>query len=255
MLPSDELQRIANLKRLSIVNGEKDYLQEAILFSLYSKIKTELVFKGGTCLYKVYKLNRFSEDLDFTYTERKDIKKIIKIIPKDLALLNIKAKIKEIKEFKNEINVRLLLNGPLYKGSKQTQCFIPLNISIKEKVVLEPKKMNIMPYYTEIPNFDVFVMQEKELLSEKIRAIYTRDKPRDIYDLWFLLIIRKTNIDFRLINQKLKLYNLIFDKKTFQKALKRKQNLWKSDLQYLVIGEAPDFKQVQKEIFDKIKSK
>src|SRR3989344_500238 len=143
MLAYNELENIARLKRLSLTNAEKDYLQDVMLFSLYSNVGKELVFKGGTALYKTYKLNRFSEDLDFTLNHKIDIEKINGKVISDLMLLNIKGKIKESKEFSGEINVRFLLNGPLYRGSKETQCFIPLNISKREHTVLEPKKESV----------------------------------------------------------------------------------------------------------------
>src|SRR3989344_5363648 len=165
MLSYEELENIARLKKLSLINTEKDYLQDVVLFIIYSNLGKELIFKGGTCLYKIYKLNRFSEDLDFTLTKRFDIKKLSNKVISDLNLLDIKGKIKEIKVYKNELNVRFLLNGPIYKGNKETQCFIPLNISLKEKVLLKPKKEFIIPMYKELPSFELFAMQEKEILA------------------------------------------------------------------------------------------
>ncbi len=44
---------------------EKDYFQDLLLYQLY-KQTNQLVFKGGTALYKFYQLPRFSEDLDFS---------------------------------------------------------------------------------------------------------------------------------------------------------------------------------------------
>ena len=247
MLNYDELENIARLKRLSLINAEKDYLQDLILFSIYSFLGKELVFKGGTCLFKIYKLNRFSEDLDFTLTSKIDIKKLTKKVIADLLLLNIKGRIKEIKEYKNEINIRLLLNGPLYKGSKETQCFIPLNISMKEQLLLEPKKENIISLYKEIPNFELFAMQEKEILAEKVRAIFTRMKPRDVYDLWFLL---RKDIDFdsQLINRKLALYNIKFNLREFINRIEKMKGLWQIDLKNLIIGEFKEFNQIKKEL-------
>jgi len=247
MLNYDELENIARLKRLSLINAEKDYLQDLILFSIYSFLGKELVFKGGTCLFKIYKLNRFSEDLDFTLTSKIDIKKLTKKVIADLLLLNIKGRIKEIKEYKNEINIRLLLNGPLYKGSKETQCFIPLNISMKEQLLLEPKKENIISLYKEIPNFELFAMQEKEILAEKVRAIFTRMKPRDVYDLWFLL---RKDIDFdsQLINRKLALYNIKFNLREFINRIEKMKGLWQIDLKNLIIGEFKEFNKIKKEL-------
>ncbi|MDP3027125.1 MAG: nucleotidyl transferase AbiEii/AbiGii toxin family protein [Nanoarchaeota archaeon] len=251
MLGYEELEDIARLKRLSLVNAEKDYLQELVLFSIYSNAGKELVFKGGTALYKIYKLNRFSEDLDFTLTKKLDIEKLANKIISDLMLLNIKVSIKEIKEYRNEINVRLLLKGPLYKGSKERQCFIPLNISKREQT-LEPKKESLISLYKEIPNFDIFIMSEQEILAEKIRAIFTRQKPRDIYDLWFLLIKKNIIPDINLINTKLSIYSLKFDFKEFESRIEKMKGLWQIDLKNLILEELPDFDKVKKEIIEKI---
>jgi len=253
MLSYEEIAKIARLKKLSLINTEKDYLQDLVLFAIYSNVSDELVFKGGTCLYKIYKLNRFSEDIDFTLTKRVDIKKIISKVVSDLMLLNIKSRIKEIKEHKNEINVRLLLNGPLYSGGKETQCFIPLNISLKEQIILKPKKESIISLYKEIPNFELFVMEEEEILAEKVRAILTRQKARDIYDLWFLLIKKNTVLDVNLINKKLALYNLKFSFKKFEEKIKKMRNLWQIDLKNLIIGELQEFNKVKRELNDKLK--
>ncbi len=255
MLTKSELDKVAKFKKLSSINAEKDYLQELVLFSLYSNVGKELIFKGGTCLYKLYKLNRFSEDLDFTLVKKVDIKEIANKITSDLFLLNIKSRIKEIKEFKNEINVRLLLNGPLYRGSKQTQCFIPLNISSKERILLDANKESIISLYREIPNFELFVMKEKEILAEKVRAIFTREKPRDIYDLWFLITKKNIAFDLELINKKLALYNSRFNFREFKNRIRRMKGLWESDLKNLIIGELDDFDKIKREIFGKIYDK
>lgn len=253
MLSYRELEEIARLKRISLINAEKEYLQELILFSLYSKISNELVFKGGTCLYKFYKLNRFSEDLDFTLTKRIDIKKIFNKVLTDIELLNIKGKIKEIKEYRKEINIRLLLNGPLYKGSKSTMCFIPINISLKEDIILEPKREAVISVYKEIPNFEAFIMQEQEILAEKVRAILTREKPRDIYDLWFLLTKKNVAFELSLINKKLGLYGLKFNLHEFVNEIDAQKGLWNLDLKNLIIGDLPEFGTVKKEILGRIK--
>ncbi len=252
MLTFKELEVVARLKRLSLINAEKDYLQELMLFSLYSRISDELVFKGGTCIYKFYKLNRFSEDLDFTLRKSVDLKKVVNKVIVDLELLNIKGKIKEVKEYKNEINIRILLNGPLYKGSKVTQCFLPINVSLKEGVIFEPKKESLISMYKEIPNFEAFIMDEREILAEKVRAIMTREKPRDVYDLWFLLNAKNVGFGLELVNKKLGLYGLKFNRNEFVRKVDSKKGLWETDLKSLIIGSLPDFSVVKKQILERI---
>ena len=127
-----------------------------------------------------------------------------------------------------------------------------MNISIKEKILLEAHSESISSLYKEIPNFDVFVMQEKEILAEKIRAISTRTKPRDVYDLWFLLTKKNTVVDLGMINRKLSLYNLKFNRSGFLKRIDEMEGLWNIDLKNLVIGELEDFSNVRKEIITKM---
>ena len=253
MLNYRDLESIAKLKRLSLTNTEKDYLQDMMLFSLYSNLGKELVFKGGTALYKMYKLNRFSEDLDFTLNQKINIEKISSKIISDLMLLNIKGKVKETKKFMGGINIRFLLNGPLYKGSRETQCFIPLNISKREHTLLEPKKELIISLYKEIPNFEVFVMQEREILAEKVRAIFQRQKPRDIYDLWFLLMKKNIPLVKEIISKKLDLYNIKFSFEEFKDRVEKMRGLWNTDLKNLALNDLNDFDKVKKEVIKKLK--
>jgi len=44
-------------------------------------------------------------------------------------------------------------------------------------------------------------MEEKEILAEKVRAVYQREKARDVYDIWYLLNVKKIQIDFMLIQK------------------------------------------------------
>ena len=56
---------------------EKDYLLTLLLYEIYNEFDDELIFKGGTSLKYFYNLNRFSEDLDFSYlSEKKSLNSI-----------------------------------------------------------------------------------------------------------------------------------------------------------------------------------
>lgn len=91
MINKKELAEFARLKGLTLGNTEKDYLIDLALLSISKNTKNELVFKGGTCLYKFYKLNRFSEDLDFSSRECIDINKLINNVIQDFSRFEIKA--------------------------------------------------------------------------------------------------------------------------------------------------------------------
>ena len=59
MIRRDDLIAVAKLKDLPIEFIEADYLQDIALMNIYREFGNRLVFKGGTCLYKAYKLNDF----------------------------------------------------------------------------------------------------------------------------------------------------------------------------------------------------
>lgn len=59
MISVEELKQIGKLKGIKTLGyAEKDYLIELVLLLISRHTKDEIVFKGGTCLYKFYKLDR-----------------------------------------------------------------------------------------------------------------------------------------------------------------------------------------------------
>lgn len=246
MIPREELLRIAQRKGLSGKNGEKDYLLDLTLHAL-SKFGDTLIFKGGTALYKFYNLNRFSEDLDFTQnTRRINLEKIGNTVLYTLSLIGIQGIIDEQHRYKNEINLRFLFRGPLYDGSKASMTRITLNISARERPQYVQKSL-LFPEYRDIPSFELYILEGKEILAEKIRAIMTREKPRDVYDLWFLLQ-RGIPVDENLVQKKLKIYKIQFERQEFFRQVQRKHGAWNSDLRGLLIGSLPDFNNVVDDI-------
>jgi len=248
MIKKDELKKAAEAKKLSIENAEKDYLLELLLFYIYSEFGDTLVLKGGTTLYKIYNLNRFSEDLDFTLNRRGlDLTKNLNKTINSLALIGVDGKIKDVERHANEINVKLYFKGPLYDGTKESLCFVSLNISSRERIVEEIKKEMVVPRYREIPSFEIFVMNESEIMAEKVRAIMTRNKARDVYDLWFLLK-RGVKPKANLINKKLKIYKTKFSFNKFVEKIEEKRNFWDTDLKGLMIGDLIKFDNVKKDV-------
>lgn len=248
MITKSELTRIAEIKHLTIRNAEKDYLLELLLYFL-SDYRRSLVFKGGTALYKFYNLNRFSEDLDFDVIgKRFDTDKMIKKIIRSLEVTGMQRTILEKTEHGNETNIRFAIRGPLYDGSKNSMSRVTINISKRERPISPLEKL-LVTTYPEIPSFELSLLDIEEIAAEKIRCILTREKPRDIYDLWFLSK-KGIILDVSLINKKLKIYKLTFNKKKFIERVNEKQKMWKLDLQDLIIGNLPEFDDVVTGLFD-----
>jgi len=248
MLKREELAQAAELKGLPERLAELDYLQDIALISICREFGNKLAFKGGTCLYKIYKLNRFSEDLDFSLNGKVDLEKTVAKLRRDLGLLGIACRVKEVKKFENETNVRLLLRGPLFHGRPEEECFIPLNISSRERIALQPKRELVVSAYPDVPAFTVFAMDEREILAEKIRAVFSRESPRDVYDAWFLLVKKGVPFDASITSRKLKLARARFDAGNFLERIESKKAMWQKDLEPLALGPLPTFTSVKTDI-------
>jgi len=130
MLTRDELAEVAGLKRLTLKNAERDYLQG--LFSLLPLRRgwQGARFQRGTCLYKLHGLNRFSEDLDFTLVRPVDLDEVMGKTVRQLRFFGVYAEVAETKKYPREANFRLLFRGPLFTGNRGSLCFIPVNVSL-----------------------------------------------------------------------------------------------------------------------------
>ncbi len=247
MIKKEELLRIAKLKGLQPRFVELDYLQDIALLGIYREFGNRLVFKGGTCLYKLYKLNRFSEDLDFTAEKRFKPKEVFVRLPHIFSLYNINCSAK-LELFQHSVNIYLEINGPLYDGRKESRCRLIINISLREKVFLPPIRNPYLSFYQEVRPFDLYAMDEREILAEKVRAVHQRRKARDVYDIWYLLKIKKIPIEFVLLQKKLSYIGLKFSKNLFLRKIQEKNATWSIDLSALIQGQLIPFSQAEEEI-------
>ncbi len=251
MISIEELRKISKLKGIfNLGNTEKDYIQDIVLLSISRNTKDEMVFKGGTCLYKFYKLDRFSEDIDFTLRKEINIDRLIQKIISDLSYFEIETEIKSTKKVMNSIMITLRSKGPLYNGFPKTLSSIGIDMNLKSTIDLEPMLARYNTFYSDIPPLSLLIMQETEILAEKVRETMSRTKARDIYDLWFLLE-KGVNFDEKLVKEKLKCYKQEWDSKEFMRKLDLKKTIWEIELKPLVQN-LPDFSKVKNSIVRRI---
>ena len=247
MISKKELKNYKKIAQYNLGQAEKDYLQNIILFILYQEIGQELIFKGGTALSKCFGSDRFSEDLDFTMLKKKNFQEIIE---KGLKRFFLEYEVKEINT-ENSLNLIFRIKGPLYNGSRQSLCKIKLDFSKRETIEAAITNKKIGYYMDNLPVFEIVCMNLKEILAEKVRTIYTRNKARDVYDINFL-INRKIDYDLKLINKKLSFYNLKFSVKTFKNKLLEKKGIWEREMKSLV-KKTNDFEEVYQNIVNYFK--
>ncbi len=238
----EELAEIASVRGLSLRNVELDYLLDVCLHAV-SRYRRALVFKGGTALYKFHGLDRFSEDLDFVHGKRRlDLEKVRDRVVRSCELLGLGCVLGRFDRYRNEINMDLSFRGPLYDGRKESLTRVAFNVSLRESPQEVETSFHTSPY-REVPAFELHVMSAREMMAEKVRAIMTRDKPRDVYDLWFLSR-KRVDLDAAMVQRKLALYDLEYAPDELIAAAGSMKGAWKRDLGSLVMGRLPDFGEV-----------
>ena len=197
----DELRKYIGITGYSLGHVEKDYFQHIILSALSRKFGESLVFKGGTALQKLGVINRFSEDLDFTTKKDLEMKKLKETAINIIQNYNYINEINNFIDNERTIGFRIKIKGPLFRNNRGI-CTLRIEISKREPVILKPEKKELAPPYKDILSYVLNVMCKEEILAEKIRTIYTRQKARDLYDIYKILDFG-TKVDINLANKKL----------------------------------------------------
>ena len=183
---------------------EKDYYLTLIL-SRVNELSENLIFKGGTCLNKIYySYYRLSEDLDFSmrlpeYTatrgnRRKSIQPVkdgIEEFAKSLGL-RIDGAEKAGRNESKQYVYYFLYKSVLQPAEQLIKFEIGLRFNPICAVENKPVQHNFLHPFTKEPLFDggkVNCLSLKEIVSEKLRAAALRETiaPRDFYDLDFIL--------------------------------------------------------------------
>lgn len=223
---------------------EKNYFQDLLLFYLFKKTN-KFVFKGGTALYKIYGLPRFSEDLDFSIIEDISLEEAEKII-KEIAENNNYFRIKSIKKTKDSLLIKISCAGILTRYNT-----LRVDINFKNKLLRGFDVKNYISDYIDINPFSLRVLKVEEIIAEKIHAILNRGKARDLYDLFFLLRIAK--FDKELVEEKLKIFEMKLEKKPLERSISNLENVWEKELRAFILDELPDFKIIRDFVLSKVK--
>ena len=209
MISLDQIFELSKKFKIAESIVAREYFQILFLNELYSRpFSDDIFFKGGTCIRLVYHGKRFSEDLDFTVNMDGELfdtnlKKLFKGLENIYPI--------QFKEKESITGKSYLLTAKL--ENLKTDIFIKLDFSFRENVI-EPVRNILQSEYPIITSNFILSLSKNEIIAEKVRAIMTREKMRDLYDLWIVQELGG-EFDLELVNQKLKYYNEIFDKKTY----------------------------------------
>lgn len=179
MISLDTLRETSVRWQTSLQNVVREYVQNLFLSHLYQLPGTDrLFFKGGTALRILHNSPRFSEDLDFSA---------------NIKPFHLKDLLEEAIQRTNREGVSLVTRESkptsggylaLYAGDLyQEPVGLELNISLRAKAQGEPFLVsNVL-----VPPWQCMGLRAEDLAAEKADALLTRGKPRDYFDIYFLL--------------------------------------------------------------------
>lgn len=193
MLTQAQVQRYAVESGLrDIMIAEKEVVLTFLLQLLSERgILDRLAFKGGTCLRKMFLGNqgRFSTDLDFTGIEEHDHEDVILAMMEafEQPFHGIQFAIPDDEYYETQDGLSWGVNPTYMHDWNQGTSEIRLQISQRETPTLptERRAQIEQSYFRFLPFLptELICLVLPEILAEKIRACYQRNKARDIYDL------------------------------------------------------------------------
>jgi len=250
VIPEIEFKENARLFNVPISTIERDYAQNWLLAHL-----PKMAFKGGTGIRKAYIDNyRFSDDLDFTLLEKSNFKDLTNKIKKAIQETKNASGISFLDDIKSEEVKNGYVINIYFRILRATGDPLKIKMDITKKeneIIINPiQEKNIIHIYSDKINEQINVYTLEEMFAEKVRSLFERTRPRDLYDVWYL-------------HKK-----MTFDKSLFQNKCKHKkaepnidelgtrktnyEKTWKSSLQHQ-LPELPSATDVFDEVIEFLK--
>jgi uncharacterized protein len=187
---------------------EQDYTLSWVLFGISQlpKLKSTLIFKGGTALRKCFFGDyRFSQDLDFSvqgdYPRQEELLALIseacKIAEQHLDDIEFLCKRYPERDVHPEKQEAFVIQTR-FPWQKDFHSSVKVEVTTQEHVLLDAQERTIIHGYAEKLDGSILTYQLEEIIAEKIRAIlqfarklhergWGRSRVRDYYDLWRIL--------------------------------------------------------------------
>ncbi len=206
MISAAELKRAAGHSGIHYGVLERDYCLGWMLYGISRerKLYHGIVFKGGTALKKCYFDEfRFSQDLDYTCRKRlpaEELKPLIENACRNASHMSgVDYRLAEFHKSRSVEGEEAFVAKIEYRGPSNPKTMLPriqLDLTYYEDVVLEPQDRFILHRYSDhLRGAKAWCYSLEEILAEKLRAILQQRKrvprPRDFYDLWWVLKKRK----------------------------------------------------------------
>lgn len=230
------LQELAGTMGVDPLVLERDWVLTEIVFHLAQTSGAHLVLKGGQALRHVYGSERFSKDVDYVARRRLEFEEL-----RDR--LNIRyPRLRTPGQPSGPTKFGLTIRPIAYVGPLNVRGTVEVEVSFREDIILPPVSLDYQSLFRD--TFPVIVMNLTEMVAEKVRALYQRGNPRDLYDLWFVFSQLDQPIDgdavARLVPAKFTLVSGGWKRQRLYDRIRANEADWQEGLRYLV-AEQPAF--------------
>lgn len=190
MISNEALEKMATQYQTGVFpNIVREYFQHVFLSELYKLPESEkMLFKGGTALRIVNGSPRFSEDLDFSVfgVAERNLKKFVEdLFVKVLAnieQLGIRVEVGE----KSDKTSGGYFGMATFKLLDFQPVGVGINISSRNGREMRGEVDSVANDF--VPTYTLIHLPQDELVEEKVfGALLERKKPRDFYDLYFIM--------------------------------------------------------------------
>jgi len=253
MINSIEIKEMARLRGVPTSTIERDYAQNWLLKAMYSG-HFPGILKGGTGIRKVYVRDyRFSEDLDFTLMENISKDGLGRLLKEAV----IRAKQIVGVDFSEDVILKMNTNGfegvvyfrLLRRSGHPLRIKLDITRQDMERIILEPETRGIIHQYTDDFSSKVKTYQIEEIIAEKIRALFQRTRPRDLYDVWYMRKILDSDTIVKIFQEKCKGKDINPDPDAITIRRSNFAYSWDNSLRHLV-KHLPDFNDIYIEVLD-----
>lgn len=182
MIDLNFLRQFAKSNQTTELNVAREYCQHLFLSAFYRQKGTQRVlFKGGTALRLVYGSPRFSQDLDFSGfgVKPRDVEAPVVDAAAEIEQMGITINLQESKRTSGGYLAVLECTFFSYHIQIQVEVSLRKTNNLRGNGVLVASDL--------APSYTVVLLPQQQLVDEKLTAALTRGKPRDFFDVYFML--------------------------------------------------------------------
>ncbi len=249
MIRALEIRKIARLNGVPESTVERDYAQSWLLKHLQP---LPMAFKGGTAIRKAYVEGyRFSDDLDFTLLVDYGIGPLREAVEAAVDSAMEESGI----NFQRGIRIEENLNGFVAVVGFRILRNVgaPINIKLdlsrpqNERVLLPVNEAEMIHPFSDDPGTTVQVYALEEIVAEKMRSVFQRTRPRDLFDIWKMRDLAASQAVRDLFKSKCQFKNIDTDTESLLPRRADFGSAWGTSLKHQ-IKDAPAFDDTFQEV-------